>query len=121
MLLLAKFIAIFVLMIGIIYLLSAKATRAMLDCWGKGKRFYIAGILRILFGTILLLAASQAQNTIVLIAVGILFLIGGILIFATPYEKSESAIQWFKERSNLVLRLFALPLIAIGALLLYSL
>jgi len=93
----------------------------MLNCWGDGKRFYIAGVLRILFGTVLLTAASQAKFSPVVIAIGILFILGGLLIFVPPYERPRSAIQWFKERTDLVLRLFALPLLAIGVFLLYSL
>jgi hypothetical protein len=54
------------------------------------------------------------------LAVGILSLAKGIMLFTLGREKIESILKWYQARSLLVLRLIALIAIAFGALLIYS-
>ena len=119
MLLLAKLIGIFILTLGLVYLISAQATRSMLKFWRQGKRFYVAGGLRGIFGTVLILEAGDARLISAVIGFGALFIIFGIAIFIPPYERPLSAIQWFQEKTDLELRLLALPLLGVGVLLLF--
>lgn len=120
MLILVKFIAIVIVGMGILFLLSPKITKPFIGFWKQGKRLYIAGILRISFGIIFLLAASECRLVGIIVALGILFLIGGILIFMLGLERLKSILNWLDRRSFLALRFIGLAVIAIGALVLYS-
>ncbi len=120
MFLAAKFIAILIIAMGAVFLLSPQATRAMFSFWKKGNRFYIAGFLRLLFGIVLLLAASECKLPGVIIAFGILFLLGGVTIFAIGLNRAKSIVGWWEKKPVSVLRFTAIVPIIIGALLLYA-
>ncbi len=120
MLILVKLIGIIIAGMGIVVLLSPKALHQMLSYWGQGKKLYLAGILRLLIGVILLLAAPQCRLVGVILALGILCLIKGILIFILGIEKTKAVLDWWKNRSHRVIRLIGLIVIAFGALLIYS-
>ncbi|MCK4307559.1 hypothetical protein KAW50_04960, partial [candidate division WOR-3 bacterium] len=88
--------------------------------WEKGRRLYIAGILRIVFAIILLFSASQCRAVGVVLAFGILFLIGGIIIFTLGLKKLKSILKRWSQKSPLVFRLLGIVTLGIGILLLYS-
>lgn len=120
MLILVKLIGIVIIGIGIILLLNPKAINQIIACCQKGKRLYIAGILRILIGVIFLLTASQCRLPGIVLVLGILILITGILIFILGLERVKSILNWWNKGMPLVIRLIGLVTLAIGALLIYS-
>lgn len=120
MLVLVKFIGIFIVSMGITILLSPSTMKKIIIFWKQGKRLYAAGILRLLIGIILLLAASQCRLVGVVVWLGILTLIGGIIIFALGLQKIKSFLDWWSKKPPLLLRLWGVIALAIGALLIYS-
>lgn len=120
MLILVRIIGIVMVGMGVMYLLKPKTLKQFVAFFEKGRRLYIAGILRIVIGVILLAAASQCRLVGVVLALGVLALIGGIVIFILGLERIKSMLNWWNKRSPLVLRLVALVALALGALLLYS-
>jgi len=120
MLILAKSIGILITGMGIIIFFIPDFLKRMVAFWEKGNRLYAAGVLRIAFGVILLLSASQCRLVGVVIALGILFLIGGIFIFALGPEKLKAIIRHFIGIAPIAIRLLAILPILIGALLIYA-
>lgn len=120
MLILVRIIGIIIAVMGIIFLLNPKKMKQVISFWGQGKRFYTAGVLRVVFGIIFLLSASQSRVVGIIITLGILFLIGGITIFAMGLDRVKSVLSWWDKRPLIVLRLGALIALAVGALVLYS-
>ncbi len=121
MLIFVKIFGIFVIGIGIVYLLNPKIFKPFVNFWIQGNRLYIAGVLRLLIGAIILLSASsQCRWAGVVIGVGILILAGGIIIFILGLAKMKSIISWLNNRPLLILRLIGLITLAVGALLIYS-
>lgn len=120
MLILAKLIGIYIIIMGIILLVSPKTIKRFVAFFGQGKRIYLAGILRLAFGVILLLAASRCRLVGIVVTLGILTIIGGILVFVLGIERVRALLKWWDKRSPQVIRLFGLVVIAVGALLIYS-
>lgn len=120
MLILVRLIGIVIVGMGATFLLSPKTLKQVLSFWGEGKRPYIAGILRLLIGAILLLAASQCRLVGVVVTLGVLILVGGIIIFLLGLERVKSILSWWNKKSLLVMRLISLIPLALGVLLLYS-
>jgi len=120
MVVLVKLIGIFIVIVGIIFLVSPKTMRRFMVFWEKGKRVYIGCMLRILIGIIFLLAASQCRLIGVIVTLGILFIITGSIIFIIGLDRTKIILKWWYGRSLLVLRLIALIPIAVGVLILYS-
>jgi uncharacterized protein YjeT (DUF2065 family) len=94
--------------------------RKMLSFWMHGKRLYVGGLLRLLFGAIFLWSASQARLRGVIYALGILMLLGGILIFVAGPVKVKKMLNWWSKKPDSILRLVAILILLIGALVIYS-
>ena len=120
MLALVRIIGIIMVALGIIFLLNPKIMRQFMAFCEKGRRLYIAGILRILIGVVFLSAASQSRLVGVMVTLGILLIIAGSTIFILRLDRLKTMLKWYYGRSLLVLRLIALIPIAIGVLILYS-
>lgn len=121
MVILVKLIGIVIAAMGGVFLLNPKLCKQYATFWEQGRRLSLGGILAILIGVILLLAASEARLVGVITALGILSLLKGILILAFGQEKAKAMLKWWQGRPLSVLRLAALIVIAFGALLIYSL
>lgn len=120
MVILVKLIGIFIAGMGIILLLSPKTIKRLVAFCQQGKRVYISGLLRLLIGVILLLAASQCRLSGMVATLGILVLIGGILIFVLGIERTKALLNRWSNKSTLFLRLWGILALAIGVLLIYS-
>ncbi|MFH1339296.1 MAG: hypothetical protein ABIH40_05595 [Candidatus Omnitrophota bacterium] len=115
-----KLIGLIIVGMGAIVLLNPATMRWLIAFWKEEKRLYAAGLLRLLLGIILLLAAPQCKQTAVVTVLGILILIGGILIFLLGLEKTKSILEWWNKKPPAALRLMGLVTLAIGLLLFYS-
>lgn len=120
MLILVRLFGIVTVVFGLIYLVRPHALKPYLAFWTKGRRVYIGGVLSILIGIIMLLAASRCRLAWFVVLIGICALIKGIPLLAFKRGKLTSYINWWVTRSLTFLRLVALITIAIGALLIYS-
>jgi len=120
MLFLAKTIGIIILVSGIVFLLKPKLMEPYCAFWMKGNRFYFGGVIRIVFGLILLFAASEAQVTWVFVTLGLLCLLGGIALFFIGKDKFVALIEWWKKLSQTAVRIWCGVVILIGALIIYS-
>ena len=116
-----------VMVIGIIMVCAGAAlvarpdlVRRMVEFWGKGRRLYLAGVLRVVLGVVLVFGASACEQTGAVLAVGIIFIVGGISIFAIGLERARSVLAWWDRRSGLLVRLAPLFAVAVGILLLWG-
>lgn len=120
MLIVVRVVGVLIAGVGIIFLLRPKLYRQYMAFWQPGKRLYVGAILAILIGVVFLLAASGCRLVGVILALGILCLVKGVMLFTLGREKIRSLLKWWQARSLLTLRLVALIAIAFGALLIYS-
>ena len=120
MVIVVRVFGIVIVSMGILFLIKPNALKQLVGFVGQGKRLYAAGSLRILIGGVLLFAAPHYQSPEVIIALGILFLAGGIAIFALGLEKIKSLIGWFNKKSLLTLRFLGIVPLVVGILLIHS-
>lgn len=120
MLTLVKVIGIFIACMGVAIFLIPKAMLKMIAYWREGKRLYLGAMLRILFGVIFLLAASQARYPAVMLALGIFSFIAGAMIFILGLEKIKAFLNWWNNRPIYFLRLAAILVSLFGILIIYS-
>lgn len=109
---------IFVL-VGVLYLLKPDFMKSIMEFFKKGKRLYLAGVIRFVLAVIFLLGARECDITWVIVVFGILFIIGGLLIFTLGLERLKSIIDWWQKQSVLLLRVIALVTVAVGAIVIY--
>jgi len=120
MLFVIGFIGIFIAAIGLGFILNPNMLKQVIAFFGKGKRLYLAGVLRLLIGIILLTTALRCEKPAIIVVFGILFIIGGVLIFALGLEKVKSILSWWDKKGALTMRLMGLLASLIGVLLVYA-
>ena len=106
--------------VGIVYLLKPDVMKWLMGFFKQGKRIYFAGVIRLVLAVIFLLGARECDITWVIVVFGILFLIGGLLIFILGPEKIRRILDWYQKQSALLLRVIAVIALAIGAIIIYS-
>ena len=105
---------------GIVYLLRPDAMKWLMEFFKQGKRMYFAGLIRFALAIVFLVGARECKQFWVIFAFGILFIIGGLLIFTIGLERFKSIIDWWQKQSLLLLRVMALITLAVGAVIIYS-
>ena len=115
-----KIAGIVIVAVGIVYLLRPDVMKWLIEFFKQGKRIYFAGLIRLALAVIFLLGARECDITWVIVVFGILFLIGGLLIFILGPEKIGRILDWYQKQSVLFLRLIAVIALAIGAIIIYS-
>ena len=117
---LIKIIGIIFLCAGIMYLLRPNVLKGFLEFFKQGKRLYLAGLLRFVLAIVFLIGARECNLAWVIAAFGVLFMIGGLLIFIIGLEKLKSIIDWWQKQSSLLIRVIGLVALAIGVVIIYS-
>jgi len=113
-------LGIVIVVVGIVYLLRPDVMKWLIEFFKQGKRIYFAGLIRLALAVIFLLGARECDITWVIVVFGILFLIGGLLIFILGPEKLRRILDWYQKQSVLLLRVLAVIALAIGAIIIYS-
>ncbi len=118
--LVVKIAGIVIAAAGIVYLLKPDVMKFLMEFFKQGKRIYFAGLLRLVLAVIFFLGARECDITWVIVVFGILFLIGGLLIFMLGSKNLKSMIEWYQKQSLLLLRVIALIALAVGAIIIYA-
>jgi hypothetical protein len=120
MVIFVKLFGILMAALGVIFLISPGVVKSYIAFWPKGKRIYFGAALSLLIGIIFLLAASQCRWSLFVIIIGIWALIKGLLLFILGQKRIVSWLNWWTARPMIVLRIYALIALVLGALLIYS-
>jgi len=115
-----KIAGIVFVFIGILYLLKPGVLKSFVEFFKKGRRIYFVGLIRFVLAVIFLLAANQCKRVWVIIVFGILFMISGLLVFMLGTKRLKSILDWWQKQSLLLLRLVAVIILAMGAVIIYS-
>ena len=115
--LLAKLIGLVVAGFGLTIFSSPKFMQKLVAFVEEGKRIYWAGVGRCLVGFVLLLSASKSILPVAAVAVGMILLLSGIIVFACDLEKLKGFLAHYNELPVLVLRLLGLAAACFGILI----
>jgi len=107
-------------LVGVVYLLRPDVLKWLMEFFKKGKRIYFAGLLRFALAVVFLVGARECKYSWVILVFGILFLIGGLLIFLLGPEKVRRILDWYQGQSTLVFRVIALIVLAVGVVVIFS-
>ena len=120
MLIIAKLIALSILVIGAIFLVNPKAMKNYVGFWVQGSRMRKGGVVNLVIGIVLLMAASQCRVPIVLTLMGIMSLVKGVFLFSVGSEKAKAMAGKWRDKPQGKVRLLALLPIGLGLLLFWS-
>ncbi len=115
-----KIIGIIVIVLGIAYLVKPGIMKWLLEFFKKGSSIYIAGLLRFVLGVVFLLAARECSKPTIIGVLGVLFLLGGFLIFILGPKRTRPILEWWQRKPEWVMRALALLTAAFGVLIIYA-
>ena len=115
-----KSLGILFVLIGIAYLLKPDVLKILMSFFKKGRRIYVAGLVRFALAVVFLLAATECRQPTIVGAFGILFLLSGLLIFVLGPETIRRIFDWYEEQPTLVFRIIASVVIVVGAIVIFS-
>jgi uncharacterized protein YjeT (DUF2065 family) len=115
-----KSLGILFALMGIAYLLRPNIIKQLMGFFKKGKRIYFAGLVRFALAVVFLVAARECRYPLIILASGIIFLIGGLLIFMLGPEKIRRILDWYGQQPVLIFQVIALIVLAFGAIIIFS-
>lgn len=121
MLLLVKLVSILIMTFGLLVLFLPQLAKRMLSFWAEGKRVYFAGGIRILIGLLLIGAASESALPQAVLALGLFFVIAGVLVFVISLERLKMMLVWWLEAPLTVCRVLGILVASFGALMFFLL
>jgi len=107
-------------LMGIAYLLRPDIIKKLMGFFKKGKRIYLAGLVRFALAVVFFIAARECRYFWIIFASGIIFLIGGLLIFMLGPEKIRRILDWYQQQPALIFRIIALVVLVFGAIIIFS-
>ncbi|MBI4115292.1 MAG: DUF2065 family protein [Candidatus Omnitrophica bacterium] len=117
MIILIKLVGIVITVFGLAIFASPEFSQKVFDFFKEGKRIYYAGVVRVAAGALILLSASQSAVPLAAIALGVMFLVSGIVVFVSDLEKMKAFILTYSQMPSLVIRLFGLVGASFGILI----
>jgi len=112
-----KILGLVIAAIGIVYIIKPGVMNRMIEFFKKGNRLYIAAPVRLTFAVVFLLGARECKYFWVIFAIGILFLITGVLVLVLGPKKLIPMLEWWLKQPTLLLRLMALIAVAFGVVI----
>ncbi|MFA5146644.1 MAG: hypothetical protein WC515_04650 [Candidatus Omnitrophota bacterium] len=119
MVILARMVGVVIVCMGTVIALNPAVFRRVIDFWSRGNNVYMAGAMRLVFGTIFILAAPQCRFPRVVSILGVLMLIGAAVVFLLGPKRIKYIFDWWQKKPPAVMRVMGLLAISIGALVLY--
>ncbi len=118
MIILIKLLGLLITGVGLGIFASPGFSAKLFDFFKSGKNIYYAGVFRGLAGLLILVTASRSTVPLAAIALGIMFLVSGITIFAAEREKLLVFVEHYSQMPGLVIRLLGLVAASFGILVL---
>ena len=115
-----KVIGIIFVFMAVVFLVKPVIFQNIAEFFKHGRRLYLAGVLRFALAVVFLLGAGDCDKFWPIMAIGILFMISGLLVFTISRDKLKSIIGWWQKQPVLIIRVLALIFVGFGSLILYS-
>ncbi|MFA4972709.1 MAG: hypothetical protein WC683_08855 [bacterium] len=117
---LIKSIGIIIAISGVVFAtMPALATR-LIEYLKIGKRLYAIGVLRALFGLLLLIATPQAALPWIVGVIGALMLLSAVILFFLGVERGVAFMNWWESKPEGARRIGAIVAAFLGVLLIYG-
>jgi uncharacterized protein YjeT (DUF2065 family) len=121
MILLTQSYIILCICLAIIFLIKPILFKQYISFIKVGKRYYIQGILKLTFGTLLLMVASQTKLFWLFAILGLWGLLEGIILFIKPDTFKSMGESWLKRSDRTIRFFFSGGVIACGLMFLGTL
>ncbi|MBN1282284.1 MAG: hypothetical protein JXA24_00745, partial [Proteobacteria bacterium] len=115
-----KTIGIIFAIMGVVFATVPALMTRLFDFVKQGRRIYAIGVIRIVVGALLIMAAQQAALPWMPGVIGGVIVISGILIFALGQSRNHAFMEWWERKPEGTKRFGAIVLSVLGVLLIYG-
>jgi uncharacterized membrane protein HdeD (DUF308 family) len=112
-------VGLLILGIGIVILISPAKLKRTLHIFLQRQWWHFVTVIRILIGILFVMAASETRAPSFVRVIGIMFILAGVAIPLVGFARIERLANWWLQRSDGILRLWALVASAFGAAVLW--
>jgi uncharacterized protein YjeT (DUF2065 family) len=116
----AKVVGIVLICMGLLLLLRPGAARTLTGFFVKDSRLYISGGVRLAVAVLFLLAATKCAHPWIIGIFGVVFLLGGMVIFLAGPAKLRPMLTWLMARSLVWSRIIGIIVMALGGIIVYA-
>jgi hypothetical protein len=113
-------VGMLIVAVGAVGMLKPATFRAWLDFFAQGNRLYAALLFRIVAGVALVAGGASTRMPQTVFWLGVLFVFAGISGFFMGVGRLRAMANWWAQRSNGVVRGWALMAVALGTVLVYA-
>lgn len=106
--------------VGMLFLIRPDVSKQIVEFFNKGKRIYLAGLIRFALAVVFLLGARDCKVKWVIAAFGILFLISGLVVCMLGPKRLRPVLDWFQRQSSIVIRVIAVIILAAAVVIIHS-
>lgn len=117
MLILVKLIGLIITVFGLGIFASPQFSQRVFQFFKEGNRIYYAGVVRAVVGLLILMSASKSLVPVAATALGVIFLLSGVVMFAADVEKMKAFLERYSQMPGLVVRLLGLVAATFGILI----
>ncbi len=112
-----KLVGVLVTGVGLAIFASPAFTQKIFDFFKEGKNIYYAGVFRTVVGILLIFFSGESRVQLAATALGLMFLISGIVVFAADLEKMKEFMAAYSQMPPFVIRLLGLVAASFGVLI----
>ncbi len=94
--------------------------RKLLGFFSYGRMLYIPAAIAIVVGVLFLIYARDCRQPWIIIVFGLIVAVKGLAIFVSKPKTFKNLLNWLSERSDTMLRLLGILVLAIGVLIMYG-
>lgn len=116
----AQIVGLLVTVFGAVFLVNPTLLRQWVNFWQTDAQLYWAIGVRLVLGAVFVAAAPRCQVPGVVLVVGWVMVASGIIGVFMGRDRLRAMIRWYRERTDAVLRAWAVLTLLLGALILYS-
>ena len=115
-----KVIGTIIVCIGLGYFIKPEAMKWLMAFFVKGKRLYLAALVRFALAITFFLGARECHIPWLIVVFGLIFLLSGLLIFMLGLEKAKGIINRFQEQPIFMFRVVASIVLCVGLIIVYA-
>jgi hypothetical protein len=115
----ATLIGVVIILQGLVGLIAPESFAQLIGAIQVPPVIYAAALVRAVFGVVLLRVAPQSRAPLLLKALGVLVLVGGLLTPIVGVQFGKVILGWWSE-SMLVVRAFATAALVIGSVIVFA-
>jgi len=115
-----KSLGVLFILMGVAYLLRPEIVKRLTEFFKKGNRIYFPGLLRFALAVVFFVGARECRSPWVIFACGIIFLLGGLLIFGLGPQRIRWMLDWYARQSIWVFRVIAFIVLVFGVVVVFA-